>query len=150
VLWGSPRNVLTVKQTIYLEVEMPAKDGDRYILLVGDQPFSVETVVTPQALARGLSGRPFLPRGHGMLFQFETLARQGMWMIEMKFPLDIVWLDEQLTVIHITRGAPPCASRANCPTYSSVKRAKYAIEMNSGDADTYRFREGMKLRVISG
>lgn len=130
---------------------MPAADGDRYMLRVGKGSrtlFSVETVVSEAARVQGLSGRPSLPEGHGMLFIFDMLSRQGMWMHKMKFPLDIVWLDEQLTVVHITRDAPPCASVANCPTYSSVKRVKYAIEMRAGEADAYGFREGLALSVV--
>ncbi len=130
---------------------MPAKDGDRYVLRVGrgsQTTFAVETVVSPESLRRGLSGRPALPRGHGMMFLFPSLERQGMWMIEMKFPLDIVWLDETLKVVHITKNCPPCANAMNCPTYSSVYRAKYAIEMMAGDADAYKFQPGKVLSVL--
>jgi hypothetical protein len=130
---------------------MSAKDGDTYILRVGKgsrTTFTVETVVSAPARTQGLSGRPSMPRGSGMLFIFDTISRQGMWMIDMRFPLDIVWLDEHMKVIHITKGAPPCASSANCPTYSSVHRIKYAIEMNAGDADSYGFEKGKLLSVI--
>ena len=84
-----------------------------------------------------------------MLFLFDSLARQGMWMVDMLFPLDIVWLDEQFTVVHITYGAPPCANRAECPTYSSVYKAKYAIEMTAGQAEEAGFAIGKQLSVLS-
>jgi uncharacterized membrane protein (UPF0127 family) len=128
---------------------MPAKDGDIYILNLGTTgiTFRVECVVSPQALQKGLSGRQSLASGTGMFFVFHSLAIQTMWMPEMKFPLDIVWLDETLSVIHISYGLQPCTSRQNCPRISSQYDAKYAIEMPKGDATKYGFTEGMNLSV---
>ena len=126
------------------------KDGNTFTLRIGKgsrTTFTVETVVSPEKRKQGLSGRAQLPNGYGMLFLFDTLSKQSMWMIDMRFPLDIVWLDEHFTVVHITRNAPPCASSAACPTYSSVYRVKYAIEMTAGNADAYGF-EGKQLFVI--
>ena len=129
----------------------PVKDGDMFTLRVGKgsrTTFDVETVVTDAARIRGLSGRQALPKGRGMLFIFDSLARQGMWMIDMLFPLDIVWLDEQFTIVHINKGCQPCADPAHCPTYSSVYRVKYAIEMTAGEAEAYGFEVGKQLSVI--
>jgi len=129
---------------------MPAKDGDVYTLVLGSSgtTFQVECVVSPKALAQGLSGRQPLEAGTGMLFIFQSLAKQSMWMPDMRFALDIVWLDETLSVSHITRGAPPCPTRKDCPSYSSIFSAKYAIEMREGDAKAYGFTEGMPLKVL--
>ena len=129
---------------------MPAKDGDVYTLVLGSSgtQFQVECVVSPQSLAKGLSGRQPLQAGTGMLFIFESLAKQSMWMPDMRFALDIVWLDETLSVSHITYGATPCPTRKECPSYSSIYSAKYAIEMREGDAKAYGFTEGMPLKVL--
>ncbi len=131
---------------------MPARDGDTYALRLGATPklFIVTCAVTPEARARGLSGREALPPGHGMLFLFDTVAVQGMWMPDMRFPLDIVWLDTDLRVVHITEDAPPCPQPSlpsNCPTHSSRYPVKYAIEMKSGQAGIYGFTPGLQLSV---
>ncbi len=89
-----------------------------------------------------------MPRGTGLLFVFPELAVQSMWMKEMRFPLDVVWLDENLEVSHINYGAPPCDSPP-CPSYSSHYKAAYAIELNAGDAEAYGFRVGVALKVVS-
>jgi hypothetical protein len=130
---------------------MSIKDGDVFTLRVGKgsrTTYEVEIVVTPAALKQGLSGRPSLPEGHGMLFIFGAIAKQGMWMIDMKIPLDIVWLDENFYVVHITRGCQPCPNPSQCPSYSSVYRVKYAIEMTAGEADEYGFEVGKYLSVV--
>jgi uncharacterized membrane protein (UPF0127 family) len=111
---------------------MPARDGDVYTLLLSStgKLFTVECVVSPPKLAQGLSGRKNLPAGTGMLFIFENLERHTMWMPDMNFPLDIVWLDETLSVVHITYGLQPCAE-----TQPDDKG-------EGGDADDPRDEEG--------
>ena len=130
---------------------MPAKDGDIFTLRLGKGSrtrFQVEVVISSEARVHGLSGRPSLKEGAGMLFIFPTVSRKSMWMIEMKFPLDIVWLDENLTVAHITYNTPPCPNAQHCPSYFSVRRVKYAIEMTAGAAEAYGFKKGMQLIVV--
>jgi uncharacterized membrane protein (UPF0127 family) len=127
---------------------MSVKDGDKYTLSVGGRAtFNVTTVVSPPARQRGLSGNPGLPTGSGMLFIFDTLAHQSMWMPDMKFALDIVWLDETMTVVNITYNTPPCISRDDCVSYSSIHLVKYAIEMTAGDATKYKFSIGTQIQV---
>jgi uncharacterized membrane protein (UPF0127 family) len=126
-------------------------DGDKFRLRIGKgsrATCNVEVVVSPAAIKQGLSGRPPLPSGNGMLFIFSSISKQGMWMIEMKFPLDIIWLDETMTVVHITKDCPPCPSKNECPTYSSRFKVKYAIELKAGDADAYGFAIGKSLFVV--
>lgn len=126
---------------------MPVKDGDIFTLLLGPrQTFQVECVVSPEAIKRGLSGRDKLEGG--MLFIFPDLTLHTMWMPEMKFPLDVVWLDEQLSVVHISYGLTPCRTRADCPSYPSVYSTKYAIEMVAGQAAANGFRIGQDLKVL--
>ena len=128
----------------------PVKDGDVYTLVIGStgKKFKVECVVSPEAIIQGLSGRPGLKEGVGMLFLFPELEIHSMWMPDMKFPLDIVWLDEQLSVVHISYGLEPCKNRGECPSTSSVYSTKYAIEMVAGAAKKYGFQSGQDLKVL--
>jgi len=131
---------------------MPAKDGDIYMLRVGPSGgpvIQVETVTSPAAIKQGLSGRPSMPSGTGLFFVFPELAIRSMWMPNMRFPLDIVWLDEHLSVVSITYDAKPCPTIDNCPQYTSTYKALYAIEMNAGDAAAKGFRVGLSLTVVS-
>ena len=129
---------------------MPAKNGDTFTLEVGStgSTFFVECVVTPAALKKGLSGRQSLPTGTGMLFLFGRLQKQSIWMPGMNFPIDVVWLDENLSVVNITYSAAPCIEGNDCPSYSSLYSALYAIEMPAGDAKKYGFAVGTELRVL--
>jgi len=126
---------------------MPAKDGDIYTIRTPYKGFQVECVTTPAAIVQGLSGRKSLASGTGMLFIFPDIRQRSMWMPDMNFPLDVVWLDEHLSVTHITYGMQPCPNRSICPQHSSVYSAKYAIEMPEGDATLYEFSLGLTLSV---
>jgi uncharacterized membrane protein (UPF0127 family) len=129
---------------------MPAQDKNIYTLQIGDtgKMIKVETAVTPRAVRQGLSFRKSLAKGTGMFFVFSTLDYHTMWMPDMNFSLDVVWLDENLEVVHISYGLQPCVSRQVCPAAGSEKMAKYAIEVNEGDADALRFKIGTKLTVV--
>jgi hypothetical protein len=59
---------------------MPAKDGDTVTLRVGRTTLTVEAVVSNAARTQGLSDRRSMPRGHGMIFIFESAAVRGMWL----------------------------------------------------------------------
>jgi uncharacterized membrane protein (UPF0127 family) len=129
---------------------MSVKDGDTYRLKISGRAtyFNVSLVVSPEAKRKGLSGHPGLPSGTGLLFLFETLSYQSMWMPDMNFPLDIVWLDEMFTIVNITYNAKPCENKDDCPSYSSVNLVKYAIEMTAGEAAKYGFELGKELTIF--
>lgn len=103
---------LTLPSGKVLQVEVMVKDADR---------------------AMGLMFRPSLASDRGMLFVFDGLDFHGIWMKNCKFPIDIVWLDEQKKVVHVQEGAPPC-TREPCPVYSPLRRAAYVLEIGSGQA----------------
>lgn len=56
---------------------------------------------------RGLSGRMRLGARDAMLFQFPQERRYGMWMKEMNFAIDIIWIDNNLNVVDFVANATP-------------------------------------------
>lgn len=57
-------------------------------------PLVVELVTTPEKQYLGLSHRPGLPEGRGMLFIFPTANVQTFCMRDMRFAIDIIWIEE--------------------------------------------------------
>ncbi len=108
-----------------------ARAGERswpgiYAMRVGDHPITVEIAGTTAERVRGLSGRRDLAPGRGLLFIFPASATYGFWMKEMNFPIDIVWISEDLRIVHIAADVSP-------DTYPKVFRpaspARYVLEM---------------------
>lgn len=88
-----------------------------------------EVARTPDALHQGLSGRSSLDDDRGMLFVFERPDTYCFWMKDMKFNLDIVWLDDTKRVVFIERDiAPDTYPNTLCPD----RPARYVLEVNAG------------------
>jgi len=117
----------------------------QYIKARGIKPFVVNVVSTPAQITQGLSGILTMPKKQGLLFIFPTVNIRSMWMPDMNFPLDIVWIDANKTIVKIEVNATPCAGNHNCKSYSSVTPVLYAIELNAYDAASIGLEIGMKL-----
>ncbi len=125
---------------------MPARNGEIYVLKTLDgKKMKVEVAATAPARIRGLSGVSRMPTNTGMLFIFDKISVQSMWMVEMRFTLDILWLDEFMTIMHISPNCAPCPDRSNCPFFSSMYPVKYAIELNGGAAAAFGLGVGDRL-----
>ena len=107
--------------------------------------FLVEVVDTPETITKGLSGRRVLPQRQGMLFVFPKTEVHSMWMPNMYFPLDFVWMDDQKKIVKIEENVSPCSGTNNCTSYSSLYPTKYAIELNAFDASRIGLSVGKKL-----
>jgi uncharacterized membrane protein (UPF0127 family) len=66
-----------------------------------------EVAGTPWRRATGLMFRKALPQGHGLLMPIDPPSRPGIWMLGMRFPIDIVFLDPERRVIRIVENAKP-------------------------------------------
>jgi uncharacterized membrane protein (UPF0127 family) len=110
-----------------------------YVIIAGVR-LSVEVVDTLAERGRGLSGREMLPENNGMLFVFDTPGRYGFWMYGMKFPLDIIWIDERLRVVYFVENAQPCVNI--CETYEPPEDALYVLEVNAGFVKKYGLKVG--------
>jgi hypothetical protein len=61
-------------------------------VLIRDVPVRAEVVSSPQKVYLGLSYRPGLAQGHGMLFVLPQMEVQHFCMRGMQFPLDFLWI----------------------------------------------------------
>lgn len=94
--------------------------------------FYVEVADDDAERGRGLSGRESLPENRGMLFVFEKPGRYSFWMYEMRFALDIIWIDADGRVVHIEENLQPCTPHQVCQSYTPSADAKYVLEINAG------------------
>jgi uncharacterized membrane protein (UPF0127 family) len=108
---------LTLPSGKVVQVEVMAKDEDR---------------------AMGLMFRPSLAMDHGLLFVFESPDFHGFWMKNCRFPIDMVWLDQDQRVVHVAEAVPPCKADP-CPVYEPLRKATWVVELNAGQAR----REGL-------
>jgi len=100
------------------------------LIKIGDQKISVEIAASPLAQYRGLSGRPDLCADCGMLFNFNDSQEREFVMRDMKFPLDIIFINRG-RIIKIADNLPP---EGNKPVnvYRSDSPADQVLEVNAG------------------
>jgi uncharacterized membrane protein (UPF0127 family) len=66
-------------------------------IYVGERPFNIEIAETYDQQSLGLGGRDELKPNTGMFFVFPSPSVQSFWMKDMKFPIDIVWIDQTVS-----------------------------------------------------
>ena len=105
--------------------------GGRGVVHVGEATFRVDIADTREKRGLGLSGRPQLADGEGMLFVFPSSGKYPFWMKDMNFPLDIIWIDEHHTIVYIA----PFLTPESYPTaYAPEGNAQYVLEVSAGTA----------------
>lgn len=105
-----------------------------------DSCFELELPVTPADFEKGLMHREYLPEGTGMLFVFDEVGVYSFWMKNTLIPLDLIWLNEDLEVVHIET-ATPCVEEP-CKIYTPSSDAVYTLEINAGLAEKYNIGVG--------
>lgn len=108
----------------------------------------VELATTSTAQSRGLSGRPSLPEGTGMLFLFSTPARYRFWMPDMKFSIDIIWIGSDKKIKFIHRRLPPLVDKRKPIFYQPPVAIASVLEMNAGFADAHGIQPGQNVSLL--
>lgn len=107
--------------------------------------FSVELAQTSEEYTRGLMFRDSLDEDKGMLFIFPAERSSNFWMKNMVIPLDVIWINQNLEVVHI-ESTTPCTNDP-CQVYTSDEKAKYVLEINSGLVENYGIKVGDKITI---
>lgn len=100
---------------------------------VGDGVFTAQVLKTDKERAKGLSGRAGLGVDEAVLFVFDSDSKWSMWMKEMHFPIDIVWLDKSKKVVHIVKNVPPESYPKE--TFTPTEDARYVVEFAAGTVE---------------
>jgi len=91
---------------------------------------NAEVADSSQERAVGLMFREELGETEGMLFIFDSEATHSFWMKNTLIPLDLIWVNENMEIVHIEH-AVPCTT-PSCPSYTPSRPAKYVVEVNAG------------------
>lgn len=102
---------------------------------------------TMRKRAKGLSGRASLKKDECMLFVFPFPGTYPIWMRGMKFPIDVLWLDEKKHIIDLKENLKQASGFLDFKTYRHKGAAKYAIELNSGFMGKNNVKTGDKVDI---
>ena len=140
--------MLTLPSDSKLEsVEFP-----RGTILVDDVALEVQIADSEPRRVRGLMFQDQLPYDQGMIFVFDDPGLYSLWMLNMQFPLDMIWFDQDGNVVHIEKNVPPCKTALEITSCQSVvpdNEASYILEVTSGFVDKNNITKDSKLTIIS-
>lgn len=120
----------------------PASGLPTVAMQLGQQKFTLEIANTEETRERGLMRRDSMPADHGMIFVFTDAAPRGFYMRNTRIPLDIVFVDEDGTIVSIKQ-----MRQYDETTTPSDGPAKWAIELNKGAAASAGLKVGDKLQI---
>ncbi len=109
-------------------------------------PVSLEASVAktwPERI-QGLSGTPYLPEGVAKFFAFETDAFHSIWMKDMQYSIDIIWVDANGVVVDLIQEASP---ESYPETFTPEVPARYVIEVVSGFVAQHKITKGMTVKL---
>lgn len=107
--------------------------------------FFIEVADTIAKRAQGLSGRRDLVEDNGMLFIFPEAQQQNFWMKDMKFPLDVIWINEDRIVGFSENVSIP--SGDHIPFMNSSEPVDLVLEINAGLVQKLDIKVGDQVEV---
>lgn len=132
---------------VFLQIKNRAVEPKQATVALGGAVFLAEISEAPEERIRGLSGRESIPVHGGMLFLFDEPGNYAIWMKDMRFPIDIIWIRDG-RVAHIVKNAPapdPGIPDARLSVYRSDAPADAILEIRAGTVD----RLGIKIADLA-
>lgn len=127
---------------------LPAQRKDFSQVVFAKASVMAEVADTPDARMKGLSGRLSLPEFGGMLFVFEKPGFAGIWMKDMKFPIDILWIRNG-KVVDMKENVPPpqLGISSDLPIYYPTVPADFILEVNGGFSNSHSIQIGDRVSI---
>jgi uncharacterized protein len=92
-----------------------------------------------------------LPLNSAMILVYEKSDLYSMWLLNIEYNLDLIWINEDGNIVYMVKDAEPCKNAfdaASC-TYKNTKAAKYIIAAASGFIDEHDITEKSIMTIIS-
>jgi uncharacterized membrane protein (UPF0127 family) len=135
------------------DVKLESVEFPRGTVKIDGVVLEVQIADTDPRRARGLMFQEQLPLDEGMLLVFDDANKRSIWMLNMQFPLDVIWIDDNSKVVFIEKNVPPCKTAletVTCPSHKGgSKDAKYVLEVTAGFVDAFKITTESTLEIIS-
>lgn len=116
------------------------------VMHIAGNRFEIRIADNERARTQGLSGTESLPADEALLFVFDSDGKWSIWMKDMNYPIDVVWLDEAKKVVDFTTNVPP---ESYPKVFTPKVPARYIVEFRSGTVKELDIKVGQEA-VFSG
>jgi uncharacterized membrane protein (UPF0127 family) len=113
-------------------------------IIIGSTTVQASVADSMPERIKGLSNTPYLPEGVVKLFAFGTLGEHSIWMKDMKYAIDIIWVSKEGSIVHIKENVSP---ETFPESFASPKPAWYVIEANAGFVASTSLKVGDEVVV---
>jgi uncharacterized protein len=113
-------------------------------ITLGNGRWNLEIAMTFIEKTKGLSGRES-NNNLAMLFFFNKEDFHNIWMKDMKFSIDIIWLDKNMRVVDMKLDTKPETYPEN---FTSKVPASYVLELVSGEAQKAQIKIGDTAKLF--
>ncbi len=122
-----------------------------YTITVGTMNSSIDVYIADEDSERqkGLGGIDELPENTGMYFIYNSARVREYWMLDVEYPIDIIWLHNN-KVVYLTKSAQPEANITlleDYQRYSSPVPINAVLEVPEGFIEQYDIIEGNVLTL---
>lgn len=133
-------------QTIELHSIQDFNTFESIDIEIGGTTIHAELAVTSLERIRGLSGKTSLEQNEGLLFVFPHDSAHGIWMKDMHFPIDVVWLDSDFVVVDLEENARPESFPDE--VYRPERDARYVLEVPTGTIRASGIKINTQARIV--
>ena len=102
-----------------------------------------ELALTPHDIEKGLMFRRHMNEDAGMLFHLEERRDHTFWMQNTCISLDMLFIEEDGTIVGVVEGAEPVTQTSRSVGCSS----RYVLEMNGGWCRSHGVKPGQRVTL---
>lgn len=126
-----------------------ALNSQRARVTINGYVINAEVVASETARARGLGGREGIGADEGMLFIFDDPGFHSIWMKDMHFPIDIVWIGGG-KIVGIEENVDPQIGAADSAlrTYRAKLLDDFVLELPAGRLRALGARMGDAVSIV--
>ncbi|HVX58148.1 MAG TPA: DUF192 domain-containing protein [Candidatus Saccharimonadales bacterium] len=110
---------------------------------VNGQIIRVQVAATTAEQDRGLGGKSCISDNQAMLFKPQS-SGTSVWMKDMNFPIDIVWINSKHEVVQIDSNISP---KTYPKSFASAQPASYVMELKAGRASSLGLGAGSLINL---
>ncbi len=115
------------------------KEEEKPTLKVKETEIAVDLAITKEDQIKGLSGRKSLSPEEGMLFVYNQPRKVSIWMKEMNFPIDIIWIDEKKQISYFKKEVSPDTYPES---FTPNRPVRYVLEVPAGFIENHNIQIG--------
>lgn len=135
---NEPKSIKQQEVTFTKEGELTLYKGVTDTIIT---KLDIELAKTEFEIQTGLMYRNSMKDNQGMLFVFNEIRERNFYMKNTRFPLDLIFLDHNKTIVSFQENAQPL----NESSLPSNALAQFVLEVNAGLADKWLLEVGDKM-----